>query len=378
MQISTDYQTIVIDGGSGIIKAGYGGEEGPRSIFSSIVGIPKMPGLKVGMELKERYCGDEAIKKFEIMNFNQPIQQGEVSDWEKFETLMQYLLYDQMKVVPEEISILMVKAPLSNKLKRAKLAEILFETFNVKRLHLANSSMLGLFSYGKSSGLIIDSGFNITSTVPIYEGFPLTHASVKINFGGENISKNVLELIKNNIDKSYKEIKGRILADNIKETLSFVSLNGVDNEDNKEVTYELPDGKKVNLTNELFNINETLFNPSEDDVQNKGLKSLKNMIVESMDKCESEIKDDIKENICLIGGTTLLHNFPEKLKNDISSPELTQLSNFNMQTLPERQFSSWIGGSIMTSLDHFSYLWVTKKEYDENGQVLVSIDSKCF
>ncbi len=378
MQISTDYQTIVIDSGSGITKVGYGGEEGPRSIFSSIVGIPKMPGLKVGMELQERYCGDEAIQKFEIMNFNQPIQQGEVSDWEKFETLMQYLLYDKMKIVPEDMSVLMAETPLPNKIKRAKLAEILFETFNVKRLHLGNSSMLGLFSYGKSSGLVIDSGFNLSSTVPIYEGFPLTHASVKINFGGENISKNLLDLIKDNIDKSYKEIKGRILADDIKESLSFVSLNGVDNENNTEVTYELPDGKKVNLTTELCSVNESLFNPSEDDVQNKGLMSLKNMIVESMDKCESEIKDDIKENICLIGGTTLLKNFPEKLKNDISSPELTQLSNFNMQTLPERQFSSWIGGSIMTSLDHFSYLWVTKKEYDENGQILVSIDSKCF
>ena len=309
MQISTDYQTIVIDGGSGIIKVGYGGEEGPRSIFSSIVGIPKMPGLKVGMELQERYCGDEAIQKFEIMNFNQPIQQGEVSDWEKFETLMQYLLYDQMKVVPEEISILMVEAPLPNKLKRAKLAEILFETFNVKRLHLANSSMLGLFSYGKSSGLIIDSGFNVTSTVPIYEGFPLTHASVKINYGGEDISKNLLDLIKENVDKSYKEIKGRILADDIKEKLSFVSLNGVDNEDKSETTYELPDGKKVNLSSELYTINEILFNPSEEECKEKNLMSLKNMVVESMDKCESEIKDDIKENICLIGGTTLLKNF---------------------------------------------------------------------
>ena len=86
-----------------------------------------------------------------------------------------------MKVVPEEVSVLITEEPLSTKENRSKLSEMLFETFNVEKIHIANSSMLGLFSYGKTSELIVDSGFNLTSSVPLYEGFPLQHASIKLN-----------------------------------------------------------------------------------------------------------------------------------------------------------------------------------------------------
>ena len=50
-----NYSAVIVDLGSGVIKAGFSGEDGPRSIFSSVVGTPKMPGLLVGIELKERY-----------------------------------------------------------------------------------------------------------------------------------------------------------------------------------------------------------------------------------------------------------------------------------------------------------------------------------
>ena len=194
MQVN-NYSTVIIDIGSGIIKAGFGGEDGPRNIFDSLVGTPKMPGCMVGMEKIERYVGDEAISKLEIMNFNAPIQRGLISDWDKFETLLHYLLYSKMKVVPEEISVLITESPAATIENKKKLSEILFETFNVQKIHIANSSMLGLFAYGKTSGLVVDSGFNITSTVPLYEGFPLHHASIKLNYGGEDISKKLLEMI---------------------------------------------------------------------------------------------------------------------------------------------------------------------------------------
>ena len=183
MKSQNKYSTVVIDAGSGLIKAGFGGEDGPRSIFNSIVGTPKQMELMVGMELQNRYVGDNAIARYEIMNFSYPIQRGEVTDWDKYENLMHYLLYSEMRVVPEEISILITEGPRTSRKNREKLTEILFETFNVKRLHIANSSMVGLYSYGKTSGLIVDSGYNVTSTVPVYEGYPLAHASLKINIG---------------------------------------------------------------------------------------------------------------------------------------------------------------------------------------------------
>ena len=376
MKQQTKYSTVVIDVGSGLVKAGFGGEDGPRSIFNSIVGTPKEVGLMVGMELKERYVGDDAISKYEIMNFSYPIQRGEVTDWDKFENLIHYLLYSEMKVVPEEVSILITESPRTSRENREKLTEILFETFNVKRLHIANSSMLGLFSYGKTSGLIVDSGFNITSTVPVYEGYPLSHASIRINIGGEDLSKNLLSMIQNNLDETYIDTKGRILADDIKEKLGYLLLNPDDGDDVKDVTYELPDGKKISLSKELYKANEILFSPNEENEKEKGLLSIKSMVIDSINKCDNEIKNDIKENICLTGGTTLLKNFPEKLKNELS--ESSEGANFNLSAEQERLFSTWIGGSIVSSLDNFQFMWVNKKEYTDNGKNLLVIDSKCF
>ena len=362
MKSQNKYSTVVIDAGSGLIKAGFGGEDGPRSIFNSIVGTPKQMELMVGMELQNRYVGDNAIARYEIMNFSYPIQRGEVTDWDKYENLMHYLLYSEMRVVPEEISILITEGPRTSRKNREKLTEILFETFNVKRLHIANSSMVGLYSYGKTSGLIVDSGYNVTSTVPVYEGYPLAHASLKINIGGEDLSKNLLSMIQNNLDETYVDMKGRFLADDIKEKLGFVLLNQDDADDVKDSTYELPDGKKIELGSELYKAN--------------GIMSLKNMVIDSINKCDNEIKNDIKENICLTGGTTLLKNFPEKLKNEIS--DSSEGINFNLSAEQERLFSTWIGGSIVSSLDNFQYMWVSKKEYNDNGKNLLVIDSKCF
>ena len=49
-----------------------------------------------------------------------------------------------------------------------------------------------------------------------------------------------------------------------------------------------------------------------------------------------------------------------------------------MNASSERQFSAWIGGSIVASLDNFQYMWVSKQEFDENGKNLLAVDSKCF
>lgn len=46
---------------------------------------------------------------------------------------------------------------------------------------------------------------------------------------------------------------------------------------------------------------------------------------------------------------------PKEIKIRISAPQ-------------ERLYSTWIGGSILASLDTFKKMWVSKREYDEEGQ----------
>lgn len=55
--------SLVIDNGSGMVKAGLSGHDAPSTVFPSIVGRPKHQGIMVGMQDKECYVGDEAQSK---------------------------------------------------------------------------------------------------------------------------------------------------------------------------------------------------------------------------------------------------------------------------------------------------------------------------
>lgn len=373
--IMPNYSSIVVDIGSGLTKAGFTGEDGPRSVFSSVVGKPKNPGILVGMEQREYYVGEDALTKLEIMNFHSPIVNGQINDWDKFETLLHYLFYSELKVVPEEISILITETPLNETKNRAKLAETLFETFNIQKIHIANSSMLGLYSYGMTSGTVVDSGFGVTSCVPIYEGYPLPHASTKCLFGGEDLSNILLSMLQTQLPSKYKGIKGRLLADRIKEKHGFI-LKNIEDEENKimtdeEIYYELPDQTKVKLGPELYKHSEAIFKPYSD-----SYTSVMQLIMESTSKCDPDITDEIQENICLIGGTTLMNGYYERVEHELNQKKGT--NTFKLNSSSERQYSAWIGGSIITSLNNFNYMWVTRQNYDEIGNSLEAVESKCF
>jgi centractin len=60
----------------------------------------------------------------------------------------------------------------------------MFEKFQVSSFYLALQQVLALYSTGKTTGVILNSGYGMTSAVPVFEGFALSHAIQKINLGG--------------------------------------------------------------------------------------------------------------------------------------------------------------------------------------------------
>jgi len=67
---------VVIDNGSGVCKAGFAGDDAPRSVFSTVVGRPKVPGIMVGLDQNEVYVGEEAMQKRGVLRFGHPLEHG--------------------------------------------------------------------------------------------------------------------------------------------------------------------------------------------------------------------------------------------------------------------------------------------------------------
>ncbi|CAH8385868.1 unnamed protein product [Eruca vesicaria subsp. sativa] len=63
MAEADDIQPIVCDNGTGMVKAGFAGDDAPRAVFPSVVGRPRHHGVMVGMNQKDAYVGDEAQSK---------------------------------------------------------------------------------------------------------------------------------------------------------------------------------------------------------------------------------------------------------------------------------------------------------------------------
>jgi actin-related protein len=92
---------VVLDNGSGQVKAGFQGEEAPNTVFPSIVGRPKHEDI-MGKDNKEVYVGDEAQEKRGILKLHYPIEHGIINNWDDMEKVWNHTYYTCLRVDPSE------------------------------------------------------------------------------------------------------------------------------------------------------------------------------------------------------------------------------------------------------------------------------------
>lgn len=301
---------IVLDHGSFSIKYGYAGYNRPLGSIRSVI-------IKDGIN---NYIGanESLVKNFKDMEIKNLIKNGFIKDYDMMEEIWDDI-FTKMKVEHKTSSILFTESIGSSTKSKEKIKEIMFEKYNFNAIQFCDQSLLALYGSGRSTGIVLDIGHDLSKCVPIYDSFILDYGVQISNLAGNKFNKFICD--KNSMFKYPDEM------------------------DKYKKKYFI--NKSRNLYRDFFVDNSLSYTDNY---------SMPEMLYRTLKRTEIDLKKDLAQNIVLIGGTSKI---PGLCKNICD--KLLEITPYNIKyklTAPlNRQYLSWIGGSILVSMSVLDSNW---------------------
>lgn len=394
---------IVLDNGSGYLKAGYSNQTTPEICIPAIVGrqllrygekvdINKIKETKNKREqkklikqmIKERHLkdimiGDEVLPFRNLLELNHPVTEGLIENEEDLYKLWDYALTQKLCIEdPSDKKVIVTEAPFNPLKNKVKMCEILFEKIGVGALNIEPQAKCSLFSEGLLTGIVLDSGDGVTHCIPVSDGYILKDSIERMDIAGRHITEYMIRLLQRK-GYSFNSSADFEMAREIKEKFCFVSSD-IEGERELERTttyynsyYLLPDGSRVHISNEKFEAPEVLFNPS---LLGKEYLGVPEMIDKSINNCPIDCRVGLYESILLSGANTLFPGFAARLldemkqiykKNKLKHSKDKKIKiNINVIDSPKRKYSVFIGASVIANHYNTSEddeYWITRDEW---------------
>jgi len=379
---------VICDTGTGVIKAGFAGDQLPCVNFSAIVGRPMLKfdqgGLADGT-LKDLMIGDEAQTHRSMLKLSHPIRDGVIQDWDDMEAVWERT-FSQLGVGTNEMRsqrrVVQTEAAHNPTKNRERIVETMFEKFGFGGLNVSVQAILALNSQGLTSGFVVDSGDGVTHLVPVSHGFVEPSLVKRIPIAGRHITDHLMKLLVGQGHPLNQEADFETVRE-MKQKLCYVAHDlEAERRLARETTvvdrsYTLPDSRTMRIGSERFEAPEILFNPGlagRHDILGVAEQVYQTIQVEA----DINLRRDYFKSIVMSGGTTCFPGTSSRLERDLrrmylervcqGDKERAKKFKVNVEDPPDRQSMVFLGASIYAAAaSQDSPWWISRAEYEEKG-----------
>ena len=372
---------IIIDIGSSEIRAGFGSEEKPKVLIKNYFGEPKFKKIIRTFDLKgkektDQYLGEECDKFLGLIKLNYPVVHGSFQREEDILTIFSSI-FSKLGINSQEMKehpVLITEPILNPYTNREKITHSLLDNLGVPAIFFASQPLLSLFSTSSISGTVLESGEGVTQSCVVYEGYSITSTYERYNYGGREVSEYLKYLLKKRGYHFYNSTEIKLMND-IKENFCYFDVNRKNYPEKsfniQPTQYYLPDGSNISIGEERIIAPEMLFYPEYIGREYLGFAD---MIMSSINKIDIDLKKNSYENIWLSGGNTSFKELKEKLVDELKN-KLDKGIGINVYENEKikPQHRCWVGGNIISILEIFKKMWVTRNDWNEKGSEIVHI-----
>eukprot|EP00039_Didymoeca_costata_P001269 m.51136 g.51136 ORF g.51136 m.51136 type:complete len:503 (+) comp10712_c0_seq1:188-1696(+) len=280
---------IILEIGTAYTKCGFAEEGTPRHIVPTSVEINGKP-CKV-FDLEEQRSKEE-LREI-LVHF------------------LYKILYQRLLVNTKDRRILVSESLMGTTKYRSVLADILYRHYFFASVLFAPTSLFALLPCGSESALVVDCGYAECSVIAVYEGTPLIGTLQTV----QNASKLIHDTIKAKLQAMNvpeEDLADEKTLEDIKVRACFVKPKG-GNLNIPTFTYRFPSGYAVELDSEFrTSVCEVLFEGFDIDDE-----SISGAILDSILRCQIDIRKEIASKILLCGGTCMIPGFRKRIAQEL-------------------------------------------------------------